>query len=142
MKLGIGEIVSVAGKGMLGIETKLGRKRIQYVILVLGLEENLLSVGQMMKHRYYILFGNDIVTVLDSYSLDNLVVRVKITHNKCFPLTMMYADQMALRASITHCIQTWHKRLGHLNDRSLKFLYEQEMVHGMPHSNDSNGVCE
>ena len=29
-----------------------------------------------------------------------------------------------------------------MNDRSLKLLYEQEMVHGLPHSNDSNGVCE
>ena len=65
VKMGTGEIVQVAGKGTLVIETKLGRKHIQEVMLVLGLEENLLSVGQMMEHGYYLLFGGDVVNVFD-----------------------------------------------------------------------------
>ncbi|KAI5339805.1 hypothetical protein L3X38_019077 [Prunus dulcis] len=45
VKMGTGEIVHVARKGTLVIETKLGRKHIQEVMLVHRLEENLLSVG-------------------------------------------------------------------------------------------------
>ncbi|KAM2634779.1 hypothetical protein EV1_025215 [Malus domestica] len=50
-------------KGTLVIETKLGRKHIQEVMLVPGLEENLLSVGQMMGNGYYLLFGGDVVNI-------------------------------------------------------------------------------
>ncbi|KAI5342106.1 hypothetical protein L3X38_009981 [Prunus dulcis] len=91
VKMDTGSIVPVAGKWTLVIETKLGRKHIQEVMLVPGLEENMLSVGQMMEHG-------------------------------CFPLTMMPTSDLALKASVTHCLQTWHKRLGHLNERSIKRL--------------------
>ncbi|CAN6562150.1 unnamed protein product [Malus baccata var. baccata] len=67
VKMGTGEIVQVAGKGTLVIETKLGRKHIQEVMFVPGLEENLLSVGQMMEHGYYLLFGGDVVNIFDGY---------------------------------------------------------------------------
>ncbi|KAI5336308.1 hypothetical protein L3X38_015575 [Prunus dulcis] len=80
-------------------------------MLVPGLEENLLSVRQMMEHG-------------------------------CFPLTMMPASDLALKASVTHCLQTWHKRLGHLNERSIKLLENQGMVHGLPHLEQISVVCE
>ncbi|KAI5314883.1 hypothetical protein L3X38_044059 [Prunus dulcis] len=101
VKMGTRETVQVAGKGTLVIETKTGRKHIQEVMLVPGLEENLLSVGQMMEHG-------------------------------CFSLTMVPVTQLVLRASVTHNLQTWHKRLGHLNDQSIRMLANQDMVHGLP----------
>ncbi|KAI5311748.1 hypothetical protein L3X38_040921 [Prunus dulcis] len=109
--MGTGETVQVAGKGTLVIETKTGRKHIQEVMLVPGLEENLLSVGQMMEHG-------------------------------CFSLTMVPATQLVLRASVTHSLQTWHKRLGHLNDQSIKMLANQDMVHGLPSLEKDLAVCE
>lgn len=109
---------------------------------VIGLEENLHSVRQMIEHGYYLLFGGDVVYVFDSHSLDSLVVKVKMTSNRCFPLTIMHAYKVTLRASITHYSQTWHKRLGHLNEKSLRLPQVQEMVHGLPHLNDTTGVCQ
>ncbi|BBN69024.1 multidrug resistance-associated protein 9, partial [Prunus dulcis] len=44
-------------------KTKLGKKHIQEVMLVPGLEENLLSVGQMMEHGYYLVFGGNMLTI-------------------------------------------------------------------------------
>ncbi|KAI5338053.1 hypothetical protein L3X38_017324 [Prunus dulcis] len=111
VKMGIGETVQVAGKGTLVIETKTGRKHIQEVMLVPGLEENLLSVGQMMEHG-------------------------------CFSLTMVPATQLVMRASVTHSLQTWHKRLGHLNDQSIRMLANQDMVHGLPSLDKDFAVCE
>ncbi|KAI5355034.1 hypothetical protein L3X38_007929 [Prunus dulcis] len=60
----------------------------------------------------------------------------------CFPLTMMPASDLALKASVTHCLQTWHKRLGHLNERSIKLLADQDMVHGLPHLEQISAACE
>lgn len=76
VKMRIREIVSVAGKGTLVIKSKLGRKHIQKVMLVPGLEENLLNVRQMLKHGYYLLFGGDTVCTYDSWNLNGLVVNV------------------------------------------------------------------
>ena len=119
VKMGTGEVVGVAGIGTLVIETKMGRKHIQEVMLVPGLEENLLSVGQMLEHGYYLLFGGTAVCIYDSCNLNGLVAKVQMTGNRCFPLTMMHATSLALKASVSHCTQIWHKRLGHLNTRSL-----------------------
>ncbi|XP_020412646.1 uncharacterized protein LOC109947213 [Prunus persica] len=104
VKMGTGEVVPVAGKGTLVIKIKLGKKHIQGVMLVPGLEENLLSVGQMMEHGYYLVFGGNMVNVYDDQSLRNLIVRVQMTNNRCFPLTMMPASELALRASVSHCL--------------------------------------
>ncbi|KAI5320266.1 hypothetical protein L3X38_039974 [Prunus dulcis] len=132
VKMGTGETVQVVGKGTLVIETKTGRKHIQEVMLVPGLEENLLSVGQMMEHGYCLVFGKGMVTIFDDWSLQNPIDKVPMTSNRCFSLTMVPATQLVLRASVTHSLQTWHKRLGHLNDQSIKMLANQDMVHGLP----------
>ncbi|CAL2246345.1 unnamed protein product [Prunus armeniaca] len=97
VKMETREIVPVVRKGTLVIETKLGRKHIQEVMLVPGLEENLFSVGQMMEHGYYLMFGGNVVNIYDNWSLDNLIVRVQMTTNRCFPLTMMPATLKCLR---------------------------------------------
>ncbi|CAL8152285.1 unnamed protein product [Prunus armeniaca] len=110
VKMGIGEVVPVAGKGTLVIKTKLGKKHIQEVMLVPRLEENLLTVGKMMEHGYYLVFGGNMVNIYDDQSLRNLI--------------------------------TWHKRLGHLNERSIKLLENQGMVHGLPHLEQISVVCE
>ncbi|CAL2228056.1 unnamed protein product [Prunus armeniaca] len=81
VKMGTGEVVPVAGKGTLVIKTKLGKKHIQEVMFVPGLEENLLSVGQMMEHGYYLVFGGNMVNIYDDQSLRNLIVRVQMTNN-------------------------------------------------------------
>ncbi|CAL9010602.1 unnamed protein product, partial [Prunus brigantina] len=142
VKMGTGEVVPVAGKGTLVIKTKLGKKHIHEVMLVPGLEENLLSVGQMMEHGYHLVFGGNVVSVYDNQSLENLIVKVQMTNNRCFPLTMMPASELVLKASVTHCLQTWHKRLGHLNERSIKLLENQGMVHGLPHLEQMSVVCD
>ncbi|CAL2238905.1 unnamed protein product [Prunus armeniaca] len=142
VKMGTGEVVPVAGKGTLVIKTKLGKKHIHEVMLVPGLEENLLSVGQMMEHGYHLVFGGNVVSVYDNQSLENLIVKVQMTNNRCFPLTMMPASELVLKASVTHCLQTWHKRLGHLNERSMKLLENQGMVHGLPHLEQMSVVCD
>lgn len=45
-------------------------------MLVPGLDENLLSVGQMIIHGYFLLFGDSMVEIFDDGSLQNMVTRV------------------------------------------------------------------
>ena len=55
VKMGNGDLVHVKRKGTVGIQTKVGTNYIREV-LVLALEQYLLSVGQRVKHGYKLHF--------------------------------------------------------------------------------------
>ena len=44
-------------------------------MLVSGLKENLLSVGQMMEHEYFLIFGDNKAEIYNDCSLSNLVAK-------------------------------------------------------------------
>jgi hypothetical protein len=58
------------------------------VLLFPGLDENLLSVGQMMEHGYYILFGGNKSVIFDYEQLNNVVVVMVMGGNRCFPFSL------------------------------------------------------
>ncbi|KAI5343245.1 hypothetical protein L3X38_011121 [Prunus dulcis] len=140
--MGTGQLVDVIGKGSLMVETKMGRKYIEEVLLVSGLKENLLSVGQMMKHGYFLIFGDNKAEVYDDCSLSNLVARVHMKGNRSFPLKLQTDLHVALTASISQSTLLWHRRMGHLNLQSLKLLQNEDMVLGLPEIKITNTVCE
>ncbi|KAM2467223.1 hypothetical protein PS1_009053 [Malus domestica] len=141
VKMGDGNIVKATGRGTLVINTKKGRRCIREVMLVPGLDENLLSVGQMMEHGYFLLFGGTVVEIYDDISLSNLVTKVEVK-NRSFPLVLKYLEEVAKKASVTSSMKLWHKRLGHLNMTSLQNLQKDEMVQGIPKMDQCNETCE
>ncbi|XP_048319556.1 uncharacterized protein LOC125418898 [Ziziphus jujuba] len=56
-----GTLESIAGKGTLVIDTDNGKKHIKEVMYLPGLKENLLSVGQMDEHGYYLMLVEECV---------------------------------------------------------------------------------
>ncbi|KAM1349745.1 hypothetical protein ACFX2F_003784 [Malus domestica] len=141
VKMGNGNIVKATGKGTLIIETKRGRRHIKEVMLVPGLEENLLSVGQMMEHGYFLSFGDTTVEIYDDRTLSNLVVKVEMK-NKSFPLLLKCLEEVARKASTIDSERLCHKRFGPLNMQSLKNLQKHGMVQGLPQLDDMNEVYE
>ncbi|CAL9011028.1 unnamed protein product, partial [Prunus brigantina] len=137
-----GALVKVAGMGSLVIDTTKGRKYIREVMYLPGLKENLLSVGQMDEHGYFLVFGGGVCKVFDSFSMNCLIIKVPMMKNICYPLSLLAENQLVMKASITQCTWTWHKRLGHLHFKGLKQLRDKDMVHGLPQLEEQNGVCE
>ena len=91
--------------------------------------ENLLSVGQMMEHGYFLLFGGTVVEIYDDRSLSNLVTKVEVK-NRSFPLVLKYSEEVARKSTVTGSMKLWHKRLGHLNMTSLQDLQKHEWYKG------------
>ncbi|KAI5345500.1 hypothetical protein L3X38_013377 [Prunus dulcis] len=141
VQVGNGFLVEVAGKGTLIIETMKGKRYIKEVMLVPSLAENLLSVGQMTEHGYFLVFGDHKVDIFDDSSLSNMVVSVKQKGNICFPLTFNTIKEIALKTNVQECSKIWHKRFGHLNFRSLKLLQSQAMVLGLPEIQNGEVLC-
>jgi hypothetical protein len=142
VKMGNGAVVDVKGKGNVGVETKRGLKKIREVLFVPELDQNLLSIGQLMEHDYALHFEGRTCTIYDEGREKLVVAEVKMAPNRSFPLTFKYAKDMALKASLLDESWLWHRRFGHLNFQSLKLLHQKNMVQGLPIISEKNEVCE
>lgn len=106
-----------SGKGSIGIQTKAGIKYIRDVLLVPNLASNLLSVGQLMKNGYTVVFQERSCTIYNK--MKQQVVSVTIQDS-----------------------WVWHKRFCHLNFQGLKLVKERGMVNGLPNIEATTEVCE
>lgn len=60
VKMGNGELLQATGKETLVNNTNNGTRYAKEVWLVAGLDKNLMSVGHVIPHGYFLLFGDDI----------------------------------------------------------------------------------
>ncbi|XP_021832760.1 uncharacterized protein LOC110772612 [Prunus avium] len=137
VKMGTGDLVQATGKGTLVIDTEFRPRYIKEVMLVPGVDENLLSVGQMVEHGSSLILGNSMVEVFDDSSMEHLVAKVPMIGNRCFPLSLKYVNYVAMKATVVDTIWCWLRRFGHLNLQSLKLLQQKEMVYGLPETGNA-----
>nr|CAN66871.1 hypothetical protein VITISV_021425 [Vitis vinifera] len=108
-----------------------------------SLEQNLLSVGQLVEHGYKLHFEYNECTIYDNEQRRNLVKKIKMEKNRSFPIVFKYAENVALRMEDVEEAWLWHRRFGHLNFNSLKMLYQRKMVQGLPNTiEEKNEVCD
>ncbi|KAJ4707148.1 Retrovirus-related Pol polyprotein from transposon TNT 1-94 [Melia azedarach] len=138
VRLGNGDVIESAGKGTISIPTSKGIKFINDVLLVPNLDQNLLSVGQMM-HKGYSLFFKDKACVISDSSGDKVVVVPMI--DKSFIIHWHSNISLACKTVVDES-WLWHKRFGHANFKSLKLLQEKCLVDDMFAVNICNEVCE
>ncbi|KAJ4713761.1 Retrovirus-related Pol polyprotein from transposon TNT 1-94 [Melia azedarach] len=138
VRLGNGDVIESAGKGTISIPTSKGIKFINDVLLVPNLDQNLLSVGQMM-HKGYSLFFKDKACVISDSSGDKVVVVPMI--DKSFIIRWHSNISLACKTVVDES-WLWHKRFGHANFKSLKLLQEKCLVDDMFAVNICNEVCE
>ncbi|CAL8990558.1 unnamed protein product, partial [Prunus brigantina] len=142
VKMGIGDLVQSIGKGTLAIDVQGVTRYIREVMIVPGLDENLLSVGQMIEHGHWLVFGDNEVDIYEDKQLKELIARVQMKGNICFPLDLKYVNPpMANIARFGESGWLWHIRFGHLNYISLKLLQEKDMVQGLPKLQESEKIC-
>ncbi|CAL9020016.1 unnamed protein product [Prunus brigantina] len=96
----------------------------------------------MMEHGYYVLFGGNMAVIFDDDSLNNVVAKVVMGGNRCFPLSLESMTPAARKASVIEDSWIWHRRLGHLNFVSMKKMQQMEMVTGLPVLTEMKDVCE
>lgn len=135
-----GAMVNSEGKGIVTIQTKKGTRQIKDVLYVPSLDQNLLSVPQMMQNGYSIYFEGDTCTIFDTKG--NNIAEIKM-QQKCFPIQWVNeAPENSMHAQANELTWLWHKRFGHSNLQSLKFLSSKNMVKGLPAISEIIGVCE
>ncbi|XP_058778609.1 uncharacterized protein LOC131652681 [Vicia villosa] len=108
VKLGNGEHVEVKGKGSIGVTTKQGSKVIHDTLYVPELDENLLSIGQLLEHGYSLNFENRECRIFDSERRS--VTVVKMTSNRSFPLSFNYEKNVSMMAREENDSCLWHRK--------------------------------
>nr|GMD66941.1 Retrovirus-related Pol polyprotein from transposon TNT 1-94 [Ipomoea batatas] len=124
VRIGNGDCIPVKGKGTVAIESCTGTKLISDVLYVPDIDQNLLSVGQLVEKGFKVIFENKLGIIKDTY--DNDVIRIKM-RGKSFLLDPMEEEQAAYTATTTNT-ETWHKRLGHFHHAAILNLQKRKLI--------------
>lgn len=138
VKLGNGEVVQAKGRGTIQVLTKKGTKTVSNVLYIPELDQNLLSVAQMMKNGYTVTFQNKICIIKDIFGKE--ITRCKMTGNS-FYLDLNLVNEQVQVASVLES-ELWHKRLGHCNMKFLKQMKDYEMVTDLPQITTESQTCQ
>ena len=124
--------VRVEGNGTVAIKTIQGNVKIlQGVQYVPTWAHNLLSVGQLMKGGFSILFDGNACVIIDKKSRQT-IANVLVTQNNMFPFDISNAGSNALVVKGKNEPNLCHLRYGHLHINGLKLLRQKDMVVGLP----------
>ncbi|TXG55930.1 hypothetical protein EZV62_017243 [Acer yangbiense] len=139
VKLENGEMVQATGKGTISVQTSKGPKLIHDVLLIPDLDQNLLSVAQLLKKGYSCSFKDNYCTIFDSCGVE--VVKVGM-HDNSFLLNLEQVNHSAFMSKLDDSA-LWHKRYGHFNMDALKYLQDHDMVRDMQAiSHTSDDLCD
>ncbi|XP_016690738.1 uncharacterized protein [Gossypium hirsutum] len=106
-RIGNGELLEAKGKGKAMISTKLGNKTISEVLYVPGIDQNLLSVGQLLEKGYSLVFESKICMIKNAAGE---VLTTIAMQDRTF---IVDVNQLQARAyaSQTDEANLWHRRL-------------------------------
>lgn len=141
VKIGNGECIAIKGRGNVAIESCSGTKIITDVLYVPDINQNLLSVGQLLEKGYKVLFEDKMCLIKDASGQDLFKVKMK---GKSFSLDLMEEEQAAVSSSV-NATELWHKRLGHFNHDAQLYMRKHNLVKGLPSLEDhlsSYSACQ
>ncbi|KAL4354255.1 hypothetical protein GQ457_06G039790 [Hibiscus cannabinus] len=138
VKIGDGSFVEVKGKGDAAVETSSGTKIISDVLFVPEISQSLLSVGQLLEKNYNLHFHDRVCDVFDKNGVKMLTVKMI---ERSFPIKWKQTEVQAF-TSIADQSSLWHRRLGHFNYSSLKYMSSKGLVKDMPVVCENTTVCE
>jgi hypothetical protein len=130
--------VKVEGKGAIEVETMSGTKTLKNVLYVPKINQNLVSVGQLLESGYSLSFNVGMCNIRDKMGM--LLLSAKMM-NRSFNI-----DWKEACLSVNTCVYTdsilWHKRLGHFNYATLKWMANLQMASGLPEIQEQHDICE
>jgi hypothetical protein len=138
VRIGNGDFVKVEGKGAIAVETLSGTKILKNVLYVPKINQNLVSVGQLIESGYSIVFNDGVCDIKDKNGV--LLLSTKMM-NRSFNVNW---KEVCLSANTYENNESvlWHKRLGHFNYTTLKRMVDQQMTHGLPDIQEQQIICE
>ena len=127
VRIGNGEKIAMKGKRTIVIEGCTGLKLIPDVLYVPEINQNLLSVGQLLEKGYKVLFEDKSCMNKDSDNKELFRVQMK---GKSFALNLIDEEQLDVHKVEDNTL-VWHKRMGHFHHGALLYLRKNDLVQGL-----------
>ena len=90
VRIGNGDYISVKENGIVAITNYTGPKHIQDVFFVSNIDQNLLSVGQLIEKDFKVTFEDEYCLIKDAENQDIFKVKLK---GKSFSFNLLEEDQ-------------------------------------------------
>jgi len=124
-------------KWTVAIESLTGLKYISDVLYVPDIDQNLLSVAQLVEKGFKVIFEENWCLIKDAKGKD--VFRVKM-RAKSYALNLMEEKQIDF-SSMTTNVELWHKRLRHFHLAELLYMQKHALVKGVSMLEDKLADC-
>nr|KYP35474.1 Retrovirus-related Pol polyprotein from transposon TNT 1-94 [Cajanus cajan] len=115
-----------------------GTKYISDVLYVPEINQNLLSVGQMLEKSYTLHFEDMKCTIFDPSGCELMSIKMR---DKSFPIEWKQPAMPAFPSSVDDFV-LWHKRLGHFSYSTLKQISSNGLIQNLPSVEDDVDVCD
>jgi transposase InsO family protein len=137
VRIGNGVYIAAKGKGTVVISTSSGIKTISDVLYVPDIDQNLLSVGQLIEKGFKVSFENKLCIIFDTTGREILRVNMK---GKSFSFDPVEEEQNAYVTEVSPT-ELWHKRLGHCHIQRMMNMKKNDMTRGIPILSDHLPNC-
>ena len=97
VRIGNGEYISVRGKGTVAIESLSSLKLILDVLFVPNIDQNLLSVGQLLEKGFKVLFEDKFCMIKDANGKNVFKIKMR---GKSFALNLLEEEQATVSQEI------------------------------------------
>jgi len=128
VRIGNGDYISAKGRGTISITTNSGTKSISDVLYVPDIDQNLLSVGQLIEKGFKVTFEDHCCLIYDAAGQKILQVKMKGKSFSFFPTE----EEHTAYSTNTSITETWHKRLGHYHLQRMLTMKKNEVIRGLP----------
>ncbi|KAL4324140.1 hypothetical protein GQ457_11G003170 [Hibiscus cannabinus] len=138
VKMGNGATVQVHGKGSISVNTPKGKRTIHNVLFIPDLNQSLLTIPQMAKNDFNVQFKGDVCCIFDVCGSKFAELKMK---NNSFYLKLGVVCEHVYHAK-DDVSPLWHRRMGHFNLRTLKYMQSNDFVTDLPMLNISDDKCD
>jgi predicted aspartyl protease len=137
VRIGNGDCIAAKGKGTVAITTNSGTKTISDVLYVPDIDQNLLSVGQLIEKGMKVVFENQSCYIF--YAAGQKILQAKM-RGKSFSFLPFEEEHTAFPIKLND-MEVWHKRLGHCHQQWMINMKIHEAVRGVPSFSDLLPNC-
>jgi hypothetical protein len=137
VRIGNGDCIAAKGKGTIAITINSGTKTIFDVLYVPDIDQNLLSVGQLIEKGMKVVFENQSCYIFDAAGQKILQAKMR---GKSFSFLPFEEEHTAFPIKLND-MEVWHKRLGHCHQQRMINMKIHEAVRGVPSFSDLLPNC-
>ncbi|RVW60910.1 Retrovirus-related Pol polyprotein from transposon TNT 1-94 [Vitis vinifera] len=137
VRIGNGEYIPVKGKGTVAIESQTGLKLIYDVLFVPDIDQNLLSVGQLVEKEFKVYFEDRNCIIMDAEGKEMFNIKMK---GKSFALNLLEDEHTAILQQDSTTM-FWDRRVEHFHHDDVLYMKKNQIAEELPDLEKGLPIC-